>query len=257
MTSTQRPTRSTTARKAANTAARNATQGSGSELASLLERIWAKVQDFAKVYADTDLPTVHMITGSGAMGGGWLRLGHVRPDAWVIAHREGRSHELFVSGETLGRGAESALTTILHEAAHIMLIAQGDETAGTSRQYRYHNGDFRTAGSAFGLEYTHGKANELLGYSALTLSDMGRVLWGAELEALALATATIPAPELVPARPDDPSDDRLTTPKPGRAAGPVRVQRRRITVTCGCRNLAVFADEADDLTCGRCGGTFA
>lgn len=247
-----RNSRSAAARKAGR---RTAVQGSGSELTALLERIWTKVQAFAAEHDQLELPTVHIITGTGAARQG-IKLGHMDlVGRWVIANREGRTHEMFISGETLGRGPESALTTILHEAAHLVRVVQGDEAGGTCRQYRYHNTSFVEAGARFGLEYTHGKANATYGFSALTLSDMGKVLWGAELEALAQVTATIPAVQLVPVNPDDPSNDRLAPVSPP-LASPVRVQRRRVAAVCECRTINVFADEADDLVCGKCSTVF-
>lgn len=247
-----RTNRNLAARKAA---ARNANQGSGSELVSLLERIWVKVQGFATQYAGTELPPVHIVSGAGSNGSS-VRLGSVLTNAWQIALREGRTPELFISGETLGMGPDHALVTILHEAAHVLLLVQGDPKMGCSRQMRYHNASFRDAGATFGLEWLHGRPNELRGFSALSLSDMGRVLWGAELEALGKVTATIPGLQLVPTKPEDPSDDRLTAVKPDAPVGTVRVQRRRIVVSCDCRRLSVFAEEADDLVCGKCRSDF-
>lgn len=245
-------------------------RGTGSSTVAVLEDVWSKVRTFAKQYAETELPHVQLITGSGALTSpvGTVRLGHFAPEVWEARKREGRTHELFVSGETLGLGAESALTTVLHEATHVLCwvrrsTATTDEDrkrwSETTRQNRYHNRRFVDAAATFGLEYVHGRPHDLLGYSAVTLSDMGRVLWGEELWQL---DATVPAVigGLQLRNPDDPSDPRVVRgPDPDRpVSAPAAPQRRRHTYTCGCRSILVHADEMalGPITCNVCGNDY-
>jgi hypothetical protein len=281
--------------------------GTGAETVALLDRIWAKVRTFAKTYAETDLPAVQMVTGTGQFGmpRGSVRLGSVIPDFWT--HRNGNGNrptrvaEFFVSGETLGRGAEPALTTILHEATHVLCMVRrsaaladmldneaqamlaetaGDVTAAeafkaaavaaeaeakrwkdTTRQNRYHNGNFRDHAATFGLEYVHGRANEDVGYSAVTLSEMGAILWGEELAELERLTPAYIDMEFVPVT-SDPADDRVRVAPVGGTddnAEPPTPRQNRRTYRCGCNRsiLAYPTDMAEaPVTCGRCGGDF-
>lgn len=277
------------------------TIGTGAETVALLDRIWAKVRTFAKTYADTDLPAVQMVTGTGQFGmpKGSVRLGSIIPDHWTHKGHAAKVSEFFVSGETLGRGPIPALTTILHEATHVlcmvnrsnaladMLEAEAQamlaETTGkadlaeafkvaaraaeaeaakwkeTTRQGRYHNGNFRDHAATFGLEWTHGRAHEEVGYSAVTLSEMGTILWGEELAELERLTPAYIDMEFVPVT-SDPADDRVrVAPTGGTDDTPPAPRQNRRTFRCGCNRsiLAYPTDMAEaPITCGRCGGDF-
>jgi len=257
---------------------RNANLGTGSTLAAQIERIWRKVETYAAT-AGVTLPTVHIVTGMGAEQGG-VKLGHVtvRP-VWKIAGKaEGSdptaAYELFVSGESLGLGAVRALTTILHEATHLFAKALPAERAAdfgakpnedgtpgvqdTSRGYRYHNHTFVRLAATFALEYNHPAPSKAVGYSDVTLSEFGQIVWGDELAALdAEIKATIPGIELAPWNPADPADPRLApAPKDGKAP---KAPRRRVSYQCQCRTINVFAEEMElgAITCQACGEDFA
>lgn len=229
--------------------------GTGSATIAILESAWVKVRRFAKTYADVDLPYVQIVTGSAMIGAprGYLRMGSFIPELWEARKAEGKVHEIFIAGETLGAGADVTLTTLLHEAAHVLAWVKGEKD--TTRQRRYHNGNFRKNAETFGLEYRHERAHEDLGYSDVTLSDFGRVLWGEELEALATTVAVIGGAQL--AHPEDPSDPRRTT-EPGTVRAPAAPQRRRQTYTCGCRSMLMHADEMalGPVVCGVCGNEY-
>jgi len=231
--------------------------GTGSATIAILEQAWTKVRRFAKTYADVDLPYVQIVTGSAQIGAprGYLRMGSFIPELWEARRAEGKVHEIFIAGETLGAGADVTLTTLLHEAAHVMAWVKGEKD--TTRQRRYHNGTFRKNAETFGLEYAHERANEDLGYSDVTLSDFGRVLWGEELAALATTVAVIGGAHL--AHPEDPSDPRRTSdPGPVVTRPPAAPQRRRSTYKCGCRSMLMHAEEMalGPVMCGVCGEEF-
>lgn len=243
-------TDATNARRIARRARRRTAKptGTGSQIISTLERVWKRVQQFGRTYAEVEIPDVIIITGSGQESRG-IRLAHVAFETWDERQREGRSHELFVSGETLGRGAESALTSVLHEATHIVARLKGVQD--TSRDGRYHNQQFVETARTFALDYQHEKKNDLIGFSAVTLTDLGRAWWADELAQLeAEIRASIPTVELVPVTPGDPTDDRVKIAKPAPAAP----TRRRNTYRCECRTVAMFPDEfeAGPVACGVC-----
>lgn len=280
--------------------------GVGAETVALLDRIWSKVRTFAKDYAETELPIVQMVTGTGQFGmpRGSIRLGSYitkrnGDGIWTHKATGQDAAEFFVSGEVLGRGAVEALTTILHEATHALCatrreMAQADMveagaqmllTAGdadehdkwlakknaaeaemkawkeTTRQDRYHNKIFAEKAKTFGLEYTHPRANEDVGYSAVTLSEMGAILWADELNDLEKLTPAYIELVFVPVT-ADPSDDRVrVAPTGGADEAPIVSEPRqhRRAYRCGCNRsiLAYPADLAEaPVICGRCGGDF-
>ena len=130
-----------------------------SELVAALEDVWTAIQT-----QHPDTPDVIITFGAGAMKGG-LKLGHFAPEAWQQGTH--RTHELFVGGEGLQRGAAEVLATLLHEAAHA--AANARKIADTSRGGRYHNSNFRIIGEEFGLTLTQDKtigwSNTILGVS--------------------------------------------------------------------------------------------
>jgi hypothetical protein len=148
----------------------------GSEIVRALEAAYGKVRKLL-----LDLPAVVIITGSGQDSHG-VRWGHFARDRWIDALNNGRRPELFVGGERLACGAELTLQTLLHECVHALACVRGVQD--TSRQGRYHNGQFRTLAQEVGLTYPHASPDAALGYSAVELTDDARKRYGAALDDL-------------------------------------------------------------------------
>jgi hypothetical protein len=237
----------------------------GSQLASIVEAIWSKVQAFALLDASdpVEVPDVVCITGSGIIGTGSrfsIRLAHVMFDTWERDEQEGRMHELFVSGESFGLGAEDVLISILHEATHVVNRVKGVEDV--TRGGQYHNRKFASSAARWGLEWAHqGSPSDNQGFSDVTLSELGRIFWADELAALdeqVRAAASIKRGELVKMKPEDPKDPRWTL-KPVETLAPVKTTRRqRNTYTCGCADVRMFADDFARCqpSCASCGHAF-
>lgn len=242
----------------------------GSQLATIIEGIWSKVQAFAMADpADpVEIPDVVCITGSGRFGSAKrfsVRLAHIRFDTWARDEAEGRMHELFVSGESFGIGAEDVLISVLHEATHVVNFLQGKQD--TTRGGQYHSRQFLKAATRFGLEWAHeGGPSDNQGFSDVTLSDFGRIFWADELAQLELqikATASIKAGRLVKLHPDDPKDPRWVVepvdaePAEQPAKAPKRTRRE---YRCGCGfTVRMYPDdlELSGPTCGKCDQAFA
>ena len=257
MTSTPRPRRSIAAAKAAR---QQAAPGSGSQLVATVERLWAKVQEFALVDG-IELPPVVCITGTGAYtsnAGEFVNLAHVRYDGWQERERDGLSHEIFVAGETFAAGAELVVTAVLHEAAHLVNFMKGVQD--TTRRTQLHNMEFVKAARLFGMDYLHKTRHKLYGYSHCELTDLGRVAWAAEIATLEREIrATIPSRAPLVRATDDPTDPRMKLPDAGetKVASP---RRKRITYRCGGCSVEIGMLPDDfaqaEPTCG-CGGSFA
>jgi hypothetical protein len=232
--------------------------GTGAETVALLDRIWAKVRTFAKTYADTDLPAVQMVTGTGQFGmpRGSVRLGSVIPDHWTHKGNNGhptRVAEFFVSGETLGLGPIPALTTILHEATHVLCMVNRSAALADMLDNEAQAMLAETAGDVAAAE-AFKVAARAAETEAAKWKDTTRL---AKLERMTPAFIDM---EFGPVT-SDPADDRVRVVPTGGAddeAPPTPKQNRR-TFRCGCNRsiLAYPADMAEaPVVCGRCGGDF-
>jgi hypothetical protein len=114
-----------------------------SRLTVAVEKTWDKV---AKIHPDVP-PVVVTIAGGKADANG-----HFASARWNLSGS--RLSELFLSGESLRRGAKATLVTIVHEAAHGANMTR--EKNDTSRQGRYHNEAFKATAEEFGLEVKKG-----------------------------------------------------------------------------------------------------
>jgi hypothetical protein len=97
-------------------------------------------------------------------------------------HEGSARHELLIASESLGLGAEQVLTTLIHEAGHALAHATG--VKDTSRQGRFHNGEFRTIAERMGLVCTGDAA---IGTRTPGLTESAKVLYAPTLELLASA----------------------------------------------------------------------
>ncbi len=82
--------------------------------------------------------------------------GHFHANTWA-KDKNGRQHEIALSGESLRRGAESTFATLMHEAVHAEAFATG--VKDTSRMGRYHNARYKELGEAFGLVLSKDERN--------------------------------------------------------------------------------------------------
>jgi hypothetical protein len=138
----------------------------GSAVVIMMEKVWTRIRE-----NHPELPDVVIVTGSGS-GSDGLTWGHFRADGWKVVQEEGAAihlNEMFMAGETMAKGARQVLQTMLHEGAHA--LARLREIQDTSRQHRWHNAKFRTLAEEMGLEYKATKADDKIGFSAVTLTE--------------------------------------------------------------------------------------
>jgi hypothetical protein len=248
------------------------TTTTGSALVGAIETFWAAVAD-----RHPELPRrIVAVTGSGRVSMG-MKLGHWAKGAWTT--EGGRAPELFISGECISQGARQVANTIIHEAAHALLLARGDESGGTSRQGRYHTkAGFGAAAVELGLELPEA-AHPVLGFSECSMPDRTAELYEAEIEAMGKALTahimwvtmdTLRAVAvgvgmllgggvvLVPWWVKASGLEGIWTGLGGGISEPraPRVRRPRVVLACGCRELRLPEAEAvdmEDLDCRRCG----
>jgi hypothetical protein len=114
-----------------------------SNLTVAVERLWDRI---AKIHPDVPPVVVTIAAGKEDANG------HYSSARWN--HGGARLSELFLSGESLKRGAKATLVTVVHEAAHGANDTRrtGPKDNDTSRQGRYHNTKFKVTAEEFGLE---------------------------------------------------------------------------------------------------------
>jgi hypothetical protein len=248
----------------------NHSNTTGSELVAAIETFWAAVAE-----RHPELPQrVIAVTGSGKVRGGTV-LGHWAKGRWTT--EDGRAPELFISGERMSDGGRGVATTVIHEAAHALLQARGDEDGGTSRQGRYHTkGGFGAAAVELGLELPE-TPDATLGFSDCTMPDITAEQYTAEIksldEALGAHIMMVTLEKLqawavviglimggyqtiIPwwLKSDVAG---VWVGLGGGVAMPraPRVRRPRVVLACGCREIKLpeaEAAELEDLQCVRC-----
>lgn len=86
--------------------------------------------------------------------------GHFAPNSWKDEH-----HEILLGAESLARGAEATLGTLIHELGHA--VAQATGVRDTSNHGRYHNTRFKKIGEAMGITLEQAGT---IGWSQTTLA---------------------------------------------------------------------------------------
>jgi hypothetical protein len=164
----------------------------GSRTVQAFELAYTAVRKF-----HPELPDVFFITGDGRVRGG-LNWGHVTiKPVWVqqvpsiavgIGFPGGEApirpkvrYELKLSGQLLDQGARYVLETILHESAHLLALVRGIQD--TSRQNRYHNGEFSKLAQEVGLEPPE-RPDPTIGFSDCRLLGSTAALYHETIAAL-------------------------------------------------------------------------
>lgn len=109
-------------------------------------------------------PEVSIVLGASGKSGKSRKHGHFAPKTWRLVEDDSVIHEIMLSGESLERGAEATLGTILHELAHAYCFA--NDIKDTSNGGHYHNAKFKEQAETFGIEVA--KAGTI-GWSATTV----------------------------------------------------------------------------------------
>lgn len=123
-----------------------------------------------------NLPNAVLVVGASGRRKSGAVHGHFVPDAW---ESKTAKHEIMLSGESLARGAESTLGTLLHECAHLLAATRGIKD--TSRQGRFHNKRFRALAEEVGITVT---SDPRIGWSITELPAETAKKYKTELSAL-------------------------------------------------------------------------
>jgi hypothetical protein len=99
-----------------------------------------------------DVPRVVVVVGAKGRKKSSLTHGHFHASQWVHGEEQEVMHEVMLSGESLVRGAEATLGTLIHEAAHAVAHVTGVQD--TSNNGRYHNKRFKAIAEGMGVSLT-------------------------------------------------------------------------------------------------------
>lgn len=130
--------------------------------------------------AHPDVPdNIVFVLASGKSGRGNVH-GHFAPSSWKDGH-----HEILISAESLARGAEATLGTLIHELAHAR--ANLAEIRDTSNNGRYHNKKFKKLAEEMGIELDLAPT---IGWSVTTLPQATADKYATGLARLAKSLVT-------------------------------------------------------------------
>jgi hypothetical protein len=171
-----------------------------------------------------EIPNAVLVVGTSSS----KKNGHFSPKSW---ESKGAEHEIMLSGESLKRGADATLGTLIHECAHA--LAEKREIKDTSRQGRFHNTKFKVLAEELGIEV---EKDPVIGWSITTLPKATAALYKPEIAGLKKALTAYRIPDVA----------KATKPK------------TTVKIECGCRSVTVPISfiEKGDITCDECGETF-
>lgn len=129
-----------------------------------------------------EVPNAILVIGTSST----KKYGHFAPASW---DSKGAQNEIMLSGESLKRGAEDVLGTLIHECAHALASAR--QVKDVSRQGRFHNTRFKGLAEELGIDVEHDKT---IGWSITSLPKETANLYKTEIAALrkALKSYRIP-----------------------------------------------------------------
>lgn len=137
--------------------------------------VWAELQR-----NHPGIPNVVIVGGTSGRSGFSQTHGHFWAGQWK--HNGATRPEVYLSGESIVRGAVATFGTLAHEAAHAYAHAKGIKD--TSNAGRYHNRRFKAIAETFGLEI--GQA-DVIGFSPTTVPAHTAERYAGVIDGLAVA----------------------------------------------------------------------
>lgn len=152
------------------------------------------------------------------------------PQSWAVA--DTRQHEITIAAESLARGPEATLGTLLHECAHALAVVRNIKD--TSRQGRFHNARFKALAEELGIQVDK---DPTIGWSVTSLPESTAKEYSRELSILT----------------DSLKGYRISFEAPPKST------RTTVKIGCGCRSVTVPLSfwNKGSITCNECGEEFA
>lgn len=125
------------------------------------------------------IPEVVVVLGSSGRKKKSQTHGHFAARAWAERETGERTHEIFLSGESLRRGGKETMGTIIHELAHA--YCNENKIEDTSNRGRYHNVKFKDVAESFGLVIEKAPT---IGHSVTIVPEHTAAAYGKEIDVL-------------------------------------------------------------------------
>ncbi|MDG5807946.1 hypothetical protein P9869_35925 [Streptomyces ossamyceticus] len=209
-----------------------------------------------------------------------LKWAHFSAKRWRLRKGDSLHHEVFVTAEALQRGAEEVFATLIHEAAHALNEARGNDDCSASQ---YHNKHFKAAAAELGLTQDPDVSayfKKKYGFAGTTMADETKTVYAKQVEALDAAIHATRVPQFFGtggggrrSRSGTAVDDEQGPDGYGSGDGdedldeggphkPEKEDRNYAKAVCGCKPPTVIRVSPRTLSrrnimCGDCGSTFA
>jgi hypothetical protein len=179
-----------------------------------------------------EVPHVVVVLGAKGRKKSSLTHGHFHASQWIHGEEKEVMHEVMLSGESLARGAEATLGTLIHEAAHARAHVTGVQD--TSNNGRYHNKRFKAIAESMGVSLSEEPTR---GWTTTVLAEGTADTYKVGLDRLrgVLGTYRRDVVEVAPKKP------RNST---------------KIKIDCDCQNEVsvskIWFESHGELMCGDC-----
>ncbi|MFF9070551.1 hypothetical protein ACF09E_34915 [Streptomyces sp. NPDC014891] len=192
---------------------------------------------------------------------------HFSRRRWRAVKGDATHHEVFVTAESLLRGAESTLETLVHEAVHGVNVTREIDDCSASQ---YHNKHFKAAALELGMVYTQSVSEgdkKKYGFAFPVLGPEAKEAYADQIAALDEAIHATRVPAYASLGTGGRGKGRTTTGTTGlddagegqeeEPPPPAKKDRNYVKATCQCPEPAVIRVSPTALTkrkimCGDC-----
>ncbi|MFI9186856.1 hypothetical protein ACIGXG_32075 [Streptomyces goshikiensis] len=213
-------------------------------------------------HSDVPEAIVTMATGGRESA---LKLAHFSRNRWKAVKGDQVHHEVFVTAESLLRGAVSTMETLVHEAAHGVSTVRKIDDCSVSQ---YHNKHFKAVAMELGMVYTKPvgeRDKKKYGFAFPVLGEEAKEAYADQIAALdkAIHATRVPA---IPLSTEGRGKGKTVTGTTGLDEGeegeekpprPEKEDRNYVKATCQCPQPAVIRVSPTALAkrkimCGDC-----
>ncbi|MFI8365284.1 hypothetical protein ACIGD1_34670 [Streptomyces sp. NPDC085612] len=221
-------------------------------------------------HSDVPEAIITMATGGRESA---VKLAHFSRNRWKAREGDATHHEVFVTAESLLKGAVETMKTLVHEATHGVNCVRGIDDCSISQ---YHNKNFKAVALELGMVYTKTvdpRDKQKYGFAFPVLGDAALEAYADQIAALDKAIQATRVPAYIPDSTggggkrkttkgetglDDDADDDGEE-KPPR---PEKEDRNYVKAECQCPQPAVIRVSPKTLAkrnimCGDCKHSFA
>ncbi|MFF3775614.1 hypothetical protein [Streptomyces sp. NPDC002232] len=218
-------------------------------------------------HSDVPEAIITMATGGRESA---VKLAHFSRNRWKAVKGDATHHEVFVTAESLLRGAVSTMETLVHEAAHGVNVVRKIDDCSISQ---YHNKAFKAVALELGMVYTKTvdeKDKKKYGFAFPVLSEEAKEAYADQITALDKAIHATRVPAYAPLGAGGRGKGRTATGTTGlddadegedqgeeKPPRPEKEDRNYVKATCQCPQPAVIRVSPTALAkrkimCGDC-----